>query len=129
MVKFISKHLQERKPSIKAYSYTPQTQTVNKETVIEKGQESVPLSMAEAKSKEEPKIDEKKTVKKRKNKLQESKSTMNTAEKVAMAQEILGNGAAAENNLKILKRDRGLIERTESSKTILTEDNKELLID
>lgn len=129
MVKFISKHLQERKPSIKAYSYTPQTQTVNKETVIEKGQESVPLSMAEAKSKEEPKIDEKKTVKKRKNKLQESKSTMNTAEKVAMAQEILGNGAGAENNLKILKRDRGLIERTESSKTILTEDNKELLID
>ena len=129
MVKFISKHLQERKPSIKAYSYTPQTQTVNKETVIEKEQESVPLSMTEAKSKEEPKIDEKKTVKKRKNKLQESKSTMNTAEKVAMAQEILGNGAATENNLKILKRDRGLIERTESSKTILTEDNKELLID
>ena len=129
MVKFISKHLQERKPSIKAYSYTPPIQTVNKETVIEKEQESVPLSMTEAKSKEEPKIDEKKTVKKRKNKLQESKSTMNTAEKVAMAQEILGNGAATENNLKILKRDRGLIERTESSKTILTEDNKELLID
>jgi hypothetical protein len=31
--------------------------------------------------------------------------------------------------VKRVKKDKGLIERTESSKTILTEDNKELLND
>ena len=50
---------------------------------------------------------------------------MTTDEKVAMANSVL-NGDA---NVKKLKKDKGLIERTESSKTILTEDNKELLID
>ena len=52
---------------------------------------------------------------------------MDTSEKIAMAKEILGKNA--NENFKILKSDKGLIERTESSKTILTEDNKELLID
>ena len=50
---------------------------------------------------------------------------MTTSEKIAMAQEVL-NGAIA---TKRIKKDKGLIERTESSKTILTEDNKELLND
>lgn len=63
------------------------------------------------------------------NNIQENKSVMNTAEKVAMANEIL---AQQENepkqSVKKLKKDKGLIERTESSKTIITEDNKELLI-
>lgn len=49
---------------------------------------------------------------------------MTTSEKIEMAQSVLsGNGT------KRIKRDKGLIERTESSKTILTEDNKELLKD
>lgn len=49
---------------------------------------------------------------------------MTTEEKVAAAQEILGD-----SQVKRIKKDKGLIERTENSKTILTEDNKELLKD
>ena len=50
---------------------------------------------------------------------------MTTDEKVAMAQNVL----TPASNTKRIKKDKGLIERTESSKTILTEDNKELLVD
>lgn len=58
------------------------------------------------------------------NNIQENKSVMTTEEKIAMAQGVLTGSAP-----KRLKKDKGLIERTESSKTILTEDNKELLND
>ena len=34
-----------------------------------------------------------------------------------------------QNNVKRLKKDKGLIERTENSKIVLTEDNKQLLVD
>ena len=44
-----------------------------------------------------------------------------------MAQSVLSGANAAP--VKRVKKDKGLIERTESSKTILTEDNKELLND
>lgn len=50
---------------------------------------------------------------------------MTTEEKIAAAQEILGGSS----NVKKLKKDKGLIERADSAKTILTEDNKELLKD
>lgn len=60
------------------------------------------------------------------NNINENKSVMTTDEKVAMAQEVM---AGQNHNTKRLKKDKGLIERTESSKTILTEDNKELLND
>lgn len=53
------------------------------------------------------------------------KAVMTTEEKVAMAQNVL----TPASNTKRIKKDKGLIERTESSKTILTEDNKELLVD
>ena len=33
------------------------------------------------------------------------------------------------NQVKVVKKDRGLIERTESSKIILTEDNRQVLTD
>lgn len=33
------------------------------------------------------------------------------------------------SNVKVIKKDRGLIERTESSKVILTEDNRQVLMD
>lgn len=49
---------------------------------------------------------------------------MTTQEKINAASEIL-----ASQPVKKIKKDKGLIERTESSKTILTEDNKELLTD
>ena len=45
----------------------------------------------------------------------------------SMAESILNTTPPKE--VKRLKKDKGLIERTESSKTILTEDNKQLLVD
>lgn len=47
-------------------------------------------------------------------------------DKITMAEQILDDTPKV---VKKLKKDKGLIERTESSKTILTEDNKELLMD
>jgi len=61
------------------------------------------------------------------NKIEENKSVMTTSEKIAMAQNVLSGSEPT--TVKRVKKDKGLIERTESSKTILTEDNKELLND
>ena len=60
------------------------------------------------------------------NQIKETK-VMTTDEKIALAQSVLANEATP--RVKRVKKDKGLIERTESSKTILTEDNKELLND
>ena len=46
--------------------------------------------------------------------------------RIAMAEEIIND---TPREIKRIKKDKGLIERTESSKTILTEDNKQLLVD
>lgn len=51
---------------------------------------------------------------------------MNTKEKIELANQILNN---QQQGIKVLKNDNSLIERTISSKIILTEDNRELLID
>ena len=64
------------------------------------------------------------------NKTKEKKLVMNTAEKVEMAKKILAQQESMpKQKVKKIRKDKGLIERTESSKTILTEDNKELLVD
>lgn len=64
------------------------------------------------------------------NKTKKKKRNMDTKQKVEMAQEILNKEDSINNfNFKRIKKDKGLIERTESSKTIITEDNKELLVD
>ena len=63
------------------------------------------------------------------NNVQENKEVMTTSEKIAMAQSVLSGTDVAASPIKRVKKDKGLIERTESSKTILTEDNKELLND
>ena len=55
----------------------------------------------------------------------QKKEVMTTQEKINAANEAL----SVDMPVKRIKRDKGLIERTESSKTILTEDNKELLTD
>jgi hypothetical protein len=47
-------------------------------------------------------------------------------DKISMAESIINDEPKA---VKRIKKDKGLIERTESSKTILTEDNKQLLVD
>jgi hypothetical protein len=49
-------------------------------------------------------------------------------EKVSKAEKIMNDMKAA-NNVKVLKKDKGLIERTESSKIVLTEDNRQVLND
>lgn len=69
-----------------------------------------------------------KAVKTFQNNITENKEVMTTSEKIAMAQSVLNNEVEAAP-VKRVKKDKGLIERTESSKTILTEDNKELLND
>jgi len=72
------------------------------------------------------KVDEKKEVKIIKEK--EKEKVMTTNEKIEKVQEVL-NSNTITPTVKRIKKDKGLIERTESSKTILTEDNKELLKD
>lgn len=57
-----------------------------------------------------------------------NEQVMTTSEKIAMAQSVL-SGSEPTPHVKRVKKDKGLIERTESSKTVLTEDNKELLND
>jgi hypothetical protein len=49
-------------------------------------------------------------------------------EKISRAEEIMNNMKSA-NHVKIVKKDKGLIERTESSKIVLTEDNRQVLND
>lgn len=51
--------------------------------------------------------------------------------KINQAEEILNKLGVPvdENQIKRIKREKGLIERTESSKIILTEDNRQVLID
>lgn len=46
--------------------------------------------------------------------------------RISMVEDIIND---TPKPVKRLKKDKGLIERTESSKTILTEDNKQLLVD
>ena len=49
-------------------------------------------------------------------------------ERINRAEEIMNNMKAA-NHVKVVKKDKGLIERTESSKIVLTEDNRQVLSD
>lgn len=72
--------------------------------------------------KEEPKAEEPQ----KNNATRKKKEVMD--EKVNKAEEIMNNMKAA-NNVKVLKQDKGLIERTESSKIVLTEDNRQVLND
>ena len=62
-------------------------------------------------------------------KINKNKKTndMETKDKIAYASAILANEPV--DKVKKIKKEKGLIERTESSKIILTEDNKELLND
>ena len=59
---------------------------------------------------------------------QEKKTQEMMDEKVNKAEEIMNNMKAA-NHVKVVKKDKGLIERTESSKIVLTEDNRQVLND
>lgn len=67
-----------------------------------------------------------KKVNEKKNNQKKIEETMD--EKVNKAEEIMNNMKAA-NHVKVVKKDKGLIERTESSKIVLTEDNRQVLND
>ena len=59
------------------------------------------------------------------NNVDEKQEVMDTKTKIELANAVLDN--ANESKVKKIKKDKGLIERTESSKSIITEDNRELL--
>lgn len=65
---------------------------------------------------------------KKENNVEKKIEDMDTQEKIKVAMEILDQPEVA-SKVKKVRKDKGLIERTESSKIILTEDNKELLND
>lgn len=123
MVRFVIKHRQEHIPVKRNTSYIgsrkvdiQETKPINKE---EKAKETVQVK------EDISQINSEKI-----NKDENNKVVMNTAEKVEMANKILAQQESMpEQKVKKIRKDKGLIERTESSKTILTEDNKELLID
>jgi hypothetical protein len=62
----------------------------------------------------------------KKNKKSKNNETMNTVDKIKQVEDAL---VSMEPSVKVVKSERGLIERTESSKIILTEDNRQLLVD
>lgn len=65
------------------------------------------------------------TVKKN-NKKEKKQENMDFKDKIKQAEETL---VSMEPAVKVVKSDKGLIERTESSKIVLTEDNRQLLVD
>lgn len=112
-MKFIIKHSQTTKPQKR--NVVSQLPTQN----IEKKEEIV---IDNTKIAREEEI-QKKPKKENNNKKDKTK----VMDKISMAEAIIDTTPVKE--VKILKKDKGLIERTESSKTILTEDNKQLLVD
>ncbi len=90
----------------------------------------LPVSAPVAK-KEETVVEEKPAVsekpKKATNKKTKKSKTMKADEQIMAAETVLNDYMPQE--VKVVKKDRGLIERTESSKIILTEDNRQVLND
>lgn len=62
------------------------------------------------------------------NKEEKKINDMDTQEKIMLANAVLGQAEDSVTKVKKVRKDKGLIEKTESSKIILTEDNRELLI-
>ena len=58
----------------------------------------------------------------------EQKKENMTLEQIEKA-EVLAQNLDATQKVKVVKKDKGLIERTESSKIVLTEDNRQVLND
>lgn len=77
----------------------------------------VPVEIKEEKIEDDAIIENKKTKKNKTMKLEE----------IAKAEELVND--INKSNVKIIKKDRGLIERTEAKKVILTEDNRQVLTD
>lgn len=69
--------------------------------------------------------DKKSTAKRNNKKKNDEDMTLEGIEKA----QALAQNLEAPKDVKIVKKDRGLIERTESSKIVLTEDNRQVLND
>ena len=74
----------------------------------------------------EDKVEEQEKPVVKNNKRTKKETDMN--DKVTVAEEIAQN-LAQNDRVKVVKKDKGLIERTESSKIVLTEDNRQVLND
>lgn len=90
------------------------------------------IKTEEAPIEEENLVEDKKLEKKTKktkteNKKKKKNKDMITENQIANAEEQAEN--LVSNTVKVVKKDRGLIERAESSKIILTEDNRQVLND
>lgn len=70
---------------------------------------------------EETKVEEKKDNKKKKNKKDMTFDELERAE--SLVQDM------AKPKVKVIKKEKGLIERTESDKIVLAEDNRQVLVD
>lgn len=71
-------------------------------------------------------VAEKKTTEKKNNKKKNEEDM--TLEGIERA-EALAQNLSSPQEVKVVKKDKGLIERTESSKIVLTEDNRQVLND
>ena len=87
---------------------------------VKKKEDEVALSIPQKNEvKEEPE-------KVKKNNKKNSKDTMIDKAKISEIEAAIKD---MQPEVKVVKKDRGLIERTESSKIIITEDNRQVLID
>lgn len=68
-------------------------------------------------------------IKKSKRQRKNNSLTYTTMEKEGLLELEEKLNAVNNDRVKIVKKDRGLIERTESSKIILVEDNRQVLMD
>ena len=133
-MRFFNKRKQTFKPFKQVTRYNNST-TIEKTPIVEEKiavEENIVIEPIEVDVEEnktdivENNVETKSTIKNKRKK----KSNMDTKEKVELASQILNNSNNEKDfQFKRIKKDKGLIERTESSKTIITEDNKELLVD
>ena len=113
MVRFVNKSFKKRLPQ-----FSP--------IIVEKPAEEIRTEDKKEEEIKEETVEKPKSTAK-KNKKVKKDAEMNTNEqKIATAELIAGR---MEPEVKVVKKDRGLIERTESSKIILTEDNRQVLND
>lgn len=69
-----------------------------------------------------------KRVNAKKNNVEKNNNNM-TVEEIARMEKLAQEINNTPKQVKVVKKDRGLIERTESSKIVLTEDNRQVLND
>jgi len=100
------------------------TKVTHKKAISESGNNVVTVT-APTKNEDKEMVEEVEEEKPTKNNARKNKKNMMTEEQIASAE----NMANVLSDTKVIKRDKGLIERTESSKIILTEDNRQLLND